>query len=180
MPCLHARLPARLLARALCTASAAVGVAAAPGAVVAQQTRQDADTQAVLQRINTLRASGATCGQQRLTAAPPLQWNALLERAATRHAQDMARQRRMSHAGSDGASLSERVGREAYPWAAVGENVAAGQESASEALEAWMASPGHCSNLMSTRYTELGLGAARAPGDTQGWYRALVLASPLR
>ena len=162
-------------ASALCSAGV---VAASAGA--AANADATAESQDVLQHVNSLRAAGATCGSQQLQAAPPLRWNPLLGQAATHHAHDMAQRRQMSHAGSDGASLAERVSRVAYPWAAVGENVAAGQETAAEAVSAWMASPGHCSNLMSSRYTELGLGAARAPGDAPGWYRALVLASPLR
>jgi uncharacterized protein YkwD len=177
------RTPARLLARLLASLFASLLASAlcfAGAMATPAGAATSAETQAVLQQVNSLRAAGATCGNQQLQAAPPLRWNALLEQAATRHAQDMAQRRQMSHASSDGAGLAERVSRVAYPWAAVGENVAAGQETAAEAVSAWMASPGHCSNLMSTRYTELGLGAARAPGDAPGWYRALVLASPLR
>jgi uncharacterized protein YkwD len=137
-----------------------------------------AEVQDTLRRVNAYRAAGATCGSQRFEPAPPLAWNAKLEQAATAHARDMANRRTMSHSGGDGSSMSDRVGRVAYNWGALGENVSAGYKSAPEGLEGWMKSPGHCSNIMGAQFREVGVGAAHAPGDTYGWYRAMVLGSP--
>ena len=133
-----------------------------------------------LQRINSYRAAGATCGAQRFEPAAPVAWNALLEQAAQKHAKDMAARRAMSHTGGDGSSMSDRVAREAYAWGALGENVSAGYGSVPDALAGWMRSPGHCANMMSPNFREVGVGGANAPGDSFGWYRAMVLGSPGR
>lgn len=137
-----------------------------------------AEAQDTLRRINAYRAAGAQCGQQRFEPAPPLAWSAKLEQAASAHARDMANRRSMSHAGGDGSSMSDRVARVGYNWGALGENVSAGYRSVSEGLEGWMKSPGHCSNIMGAQFREVGVGAANAPGDSFGWYRAMVLGSP--
>jgi uncharacterized protein YkwD len=137
-----------------------------------------AEVQDTLRRINAYRAAGATCGSQAYPPAPPLTWNGLLEKAAQAHAQDMAGRRTMSHTGGDGSSMSERVGRVGYTWGALGENVSAGYTSIPAGLEGWMKSPGHCSNIMGAQFREVGVGAANAPGDTFGWYRAMVLGTP--
>jgi len=138
------------------------------------------EVQETLQRINTYRAAGATCGSKRFEPAAPVAWNALLEKAAQKHARDMATRRTMSHTGGDGSSMSERVAREAYAWGALGENVSAGYGSVPEALAGWMRSPGHCANVMSPNFRDVGVGGANAHGDSFGWYRAMVLGSPGR
>ena len=43
-----------------------------------------------------------------------------------------------------------------------------------------MRSAGHCSNMMSSNFREVGVGGASVPGDTDGWYRTMVLGSPVR
>ena len=133
-----------------------------------------------LQRINSYRAAGATCGSQRFESAAPVTWNVLLEQAAQKHALDMAARRAMTHTGGDGSSMSDRVAREPYAWGALGENVSAGYGSVPDALAGWMRSSGHCANMMSPNFREVGVGGANAPGDTFGWYRAMVLGSPGR
>lgn len=64
----------------------------------------------------------------------------------------------MSHEGSDGSGLGQRVTREGYAWSAVGENVAHGHRSASHVMTDWLDSPGHCANIMHPAFTEFGAG----------------------
>lgn len=151
--------------------------AAAPVPPVSSTEARD-----TLQRINAYRAAGATCGTRRFEPAAPVAWNSLLAQAAQKHARDMAARRAMSHTGSDGSSMSERVAREAYDYRTLGENVSAGYTSVPEALAGWMRSPGHCANMMSKSFREVGVGGAStsAKGDPYGWYRAMVLGSPAR
>jgi uncharacterized protein YkwD len=132
--------------------------------------------QETLRQINAYRAAGATCGSQRFEPAAPLAWNELLQAAAARHSDDMAQRRTMSHTGGDGSDVGTRANRVGYAWWGVGENVSAGYKTEPDALAGWMKSPGHCANMMSPGYTEVGVGAAYASGDTYGWYRAMVLA----
>ena len=149
----------------------------APAPLSAPPSAEARDT---LQRINTYRAAGATCGTQRFAPAAPVAWNALLEQAAQKHARDMAARRTLSHTGGDGSTLSDRAAREAYAFSTLGENVSAGYTTVPDALAGWMRSPGHCANMMSKGFREVGVAGASAPGDTFGWYRAMLLGSPAR
>ena len=139
-----------------------------------------AEARDTLQRINAYRAAGATCGTRRFDPAAPVAWSPRLEQAAQKHARDMAARRTMSHAGGDGSSMSDRVAREAYAFSTLGENVSAGYTTVPEALAGWMRSPGHCANMMSKSFREVGVAGASVPGDTYGWYRAMVLGSAAR
>ena len=139
-----------------------------------------AEARDTLQRINAYRAAGATCGTRRFDPAAPVAWSPRLEQAAQKHARDMAARRTLSHAGGDGSSMSDRVVREAYAFSTLGENVSAGYTTVPEALAGWMRSPGHCANMMSKSFREVGVAGASVPGDTYGWYRAMVLGSPAR
>jgi uncharacterized protein YkwD len=146
------------------------------GYVLEERKPLPPEVQETLRQINAYRAAGAMCGGQRFEPAAALAWSELLHSAAVHHAQDMARRRTMSHTGGDGSDVGTRATREGYAWGGVGENVSAGYKTEREALAGWMSSPGHCSNMMSGGYTEVGVGAAFASGDSFGWYRAMVLA----
>lgn len=194
-PSLH-RISAALVASVAVVASAqmqplrphAAGVGAKPKGGFVQDAQPPVpmspplspEVQDTLRRINSYRAAGATCGSRRFEPAAPVAWNGLLEQAALKHARDMAARRTMSHTGGDGSNMSDRVAREAYAWGALGENVSAGYGSVPDALAGWMRSPGHCANMMSMNFREVGVGGANAPGDSFGWYRAMVLGSPGR
>ena len=138
----------------------------------------DAEAQNLLDRINAHRSAGATCGHQRWAPAQPLSWNAALALAAQQHAADMAARRSVSHTGTDGSRVGQRAQRQGYDWGALGENVSAGHATQAEGLAAWMASPGHCANIMAPQFRDLGVAEARASGDTRAWYRTMVLGRP--
>jgi uncharacterized protein YkwD len=128
----------------------------------------------VLKLANVARTSGQRCGSKAFPAVPPLALSAQLSEAAREHSRDLARNNTLSHAGSDGSSPSERVTRTGYPWRTVGENVAAGPTTPETVMEGWLASPGHCENLMSPRFTEMGLGYVVDEKSTSGVYWAQV------
>jgi uncharacterized protein YkwD len=124
---------------------------------------------AALQRINDLRAAGATCGSHGAFApAAALAWNAQLNQAASAHSQDMATQNYFSHTSADGRSMSDRINATGYSWSALGENIAAGYLSVNAVLDGWMSSDGHCANLMSPGFSEVGL--ACVPGTAASSY----------
>ena len=87
---------------------------------------------------------------------PALTRDARLDRAAQLHAENMARQGRMSHI-LDGRSVGARVCAEGVCRIGVGENVAMGQRSTGEVMAAWMASPGHRANIRG-QYRLVGVG----------------------
>ena len=74
----------------------------------------------------------------------------------------MATLRYFSHQGKDGSQVGERASRAGYAWQHIGENIASGMRSPEEAVAGWVASPGHCANLMSPGFTEMGSGFAQS------------------
>ncbi len=63
----------------------------------------------------------------------------------------------LEHASSNGDTLVERMQDVNYVWSAVGENLAHNQKTIQQVIADWLASPGHCSNLMSSDYTQAGV-----------------------
>ncbi len=96
----------------------------------------------------------------------PVAVDARLNRAALRHSRDMGLRGYFDHVSPEGRSVGDRVTAEGYAWSAVGENVAAGPESAAEAMRGWMASPGHRANVLDCAFTHMGLGVEGV--DTSG------------
>jgi uncharacterized protein YkwD len=122
--------------------------------------------QIILTAVNIARAKGATCGTTAYPPAPPLKWNDELAKASRAHSLDMANQRYFNHQGKDGRLPAARASAAGYKWRRVGENIAVGQNSAEEVVAGWLASPGHCVNIMEPDFIEMGV--AYAIYDTVG------------
>ncbi|MTW14139.1 CAP domain-containing protein [Pseudoduganella eburnea] len=116
--------------------------------------------QEVLDATNAARAVGRQCGDTWMAAAPPVAWNARLAAAALAHSEDMAQQSYFSHVDRRRQEAPQRVEAQGYSWRNVAENISRGQNSAQEAVNGWINSPGHCHNLMNPRFTEMGAGLA--------------------
>jgi uncharacterized protein YkwD len=122
-----------------------------------------------LARINQLRAAGASCGTQGSFApTTPLAWSNGLIQASAGHSQDMATANYFSHTSQDGRTVAERVNATGYGWRTLGENIAAGYASVDSVMDGWIASDGHCANLMNPNFTEVGL--ACVPGAAASAY----------
>lgn len=134
----------------------------------------------VLKLANRARQSARRCGWKRFDAVSPLAWSEKLARAAQAHARDMAGRGVLSHTGSDGSSASERATRAGYQWRYVGENIAAGQQTAAQVVEEWLGSPRHCANLMDPDFTEMAAGYAFEGKSPKGVYWAQVFGAPRR
>jgi len=117
-----------------------------------------ATMQQMLDLVNELRSDGCTCGQDRMPAAPALQWNDKLAAAALAHAKDMETNNYFGHISQDGRQLDDRVEEQGYAWSRLGENIAGGYTTVSSVVQGWIDSPGHCRNLMNGSFTELGAG----------------------
>lgn len=134
---------------------------------------------AILDAVNSARARGWTCGDRYYRPAHALAWNRALGDAALGHSADMARQRYFSHQGKDGREVGARAEQAGYRWRRVGENIAAGQETPEQVVQGWLDSPGHCANIMSPDFTEMGAGyAVNAARDTARAYWTQVFATP--
>lgn len=132
----------------------------------------------VLALTNEARSHARSCGDHAFPPAPPLRINEPLEQAAAAHANDMAQHQYLEHAGRDGTTPAQRIARRGYNWRAVGENIAAGQFSAEQVVEDWVASPGHCANLMNADYVDMGVAFAINMGSRPVVYWAQEFGKP--
>jgi len=124
----------------------------------------------VLAMTNQARSHARRCGDTLYEAAPPLALNLALERAALAHSKDMAAHGYMDHTGRDGSSPADRITRTGYKWRMVGENLASGTLTPDETVAGWLQSPHHCANLMTARFTEMGIAFAVNPATDAGVY----------
>ena len=132
----------------------------------------------VLGLVNAARSKPRRCGSKSFEAAPPVTLSATLAQAALIHAQDMAAHDHFQHEGTDGSKPSERLTRVGYQWRSAAENIALGPTTARQVMEGWLASPGHCANIMSPRSTQMGLAYTTTPGGGD-IYWAQEFAAPM-
>uniref|UniRef100_K3WIC1 SCP domain-containing protein n=1 Tax=Globisporangium ultimum (strain ATCC 200006 / CBS 805.95 / DAOM BR144) TaxID=431595 RepID=K3WIC1_GLOUD len=85
--------------------------------------------------------------------------NKKLQASAQLHSNDQARNNFMSHTGSDGSSMSQRITAQSFVWSSIAENVAAGQVDVTAVMKAWMNSSGHKANILGN-YKFFGTGYA--------------------
>lgn len=116
--------------------------------------------QRMLDLVNRARAQRRSCGNKAFAAARSIRWNNMLATASSVHATDMAQFNYFSHRGRDGSSAAQRVEQAGYRYRVTGENIAAGQMKAEDAVAAWIGSPTHCANLMNPAFTEMGVAFA--------------------
>ncbi len=125
----------------------------------------------LLSLVNQARSSARSCGSTPYAAAPPLALDARLTRAAQLHSLDMQTSGTFSHTGSDGRTLADRVNAQGYTWRRIGEDIASGFSTSQAVVQAWLKSPGHCTNIMDPQFQDLGAGVA-------GSYWTLDFATP--
>ncbi|MGH2910239.1 MAG: CAP domain-containing protein, partial [Solirubrobacteraceae bacterium] len=88
---------------------------------------------------------------------PRLRRSRLLIRSAQRWTNTMVRDRAFSH----GADFSARISAVGFDWSRAGENIADGYRTASGAVTAWMRSLGHCQNILTPNFRDVGAGFDR-------------------
>jgi uncharacterized protein YkwD len=113
----------------------------------------------VLNLVNDARSRGHNCDSEgnfgpttALTMAPGLRC------AARVHSMDMSARGYFDHTNPDGEKPWDRFDHAGYDWSSAGENIAAGSGTAARVMEGWLDSDGHCANLMSPDFTEIGVG----------------------
>lgn len=152
----------RALACAVITTLVFGAVAHAADAVVGRASSSSIRAR-VVDLVNEARSHGRRCGREKFPAAAPLSMSRKLNDAAARHARDMARRNYFEHRGRDGSQPRDRVRRAGYESRLTGENIALGPESAEEVVAGWLHSPGHCANIMDSRFRDIGVGLATGP-----------------
>ncbi|MEB2335535.1 MAG: CAP domain-containing protein [Burkholderiales bacterium] len=132
-------------------------------------TSTNVDAASALDQLNAARAVARTCGKTPMPAVAPLRWSAALEQAAIGHSEWMQANNTISHTGAGGSSVGTRATAAGYAWKMIGENIAAGQPDLSRVIEAWLASEGHCMNIMHPDFVDVAL--ALKPGTSSNTYR---------
>ncbi|HJR33027.1 MAG TPA: CAP domain-containing protein [Pseudomonas sp.] len=129
-----------------------------------------AEGQKLLAELNTARTRPRQCGTQSFAAAPALAWNATLASAAESNSRSMANNNYFDHKDRDGRTPGDRAELAGYDFQQIGENIAAGQDTAHKVVEGWLSSPAHCANLMNPQFRELGAAYATDPKSDAGIY----------
>lgn len=97
--------------------------------------------------------------------------------AAQWHADDMAVRNYFAHDAPFGAphgtSAGDRVTSAGYGWSTVGENIARGQRTPRAVMAGWLASSGHCTNIVRPTFTDAGYGLSTA-GNGPYWVQAFA------
>jgi len=132
----------------------------------------DTDREEYLDAINRARSIEQDCHSHGVfPATTPLVWNDKLYKASYEHTNDLVQTETFSHDGSGTehdwtgyalgktSDIVERVENYDYNWGTVGENIAAGTNTSTAeiVIQQWLDSDGHCANLMSSDYTEIGM-----------------------
>ncbi|ARK25328.1 hypothetical protein SporoP37_12115 [Sporosarcina sp. P37] len=89
-----------------------------------------------------------------------LQADPALNRMASMRAEDMAKLGELSHTTPTYGTVQEMFDTFEYKWISFGENIGAGFDDALEITNAWLGSPSHKENLLSSKFTHMGAGTA--------------------
>jgi uncharacterized protein YkwD len=87
---------------------------------------------------------------------PALHESVLLDRSAQRWTSSMIASDVFSH----GTNFASRISAAGYVWRAAGENIATGFATPRSVVRAWMASAGHCQNILNPQYRNVGTGVS--------------------
>lgn len=124
----------------------------------------------LLRAHNSARATARSCGGTHYPAVSALAWSCKLATAAAGHNTDMAKNNFFSHTGSNGSQPADRATAAGYSYTMIGENIAAGYSTVASAMDTWLQSSGHCSNIMNGSYTEMGGDKLEYSGSTYYTY----------
>lgn len=129
------------------TSEAAPPPSTKPAARVASSVAEQ-----VLSLVNAERA-GAGC--------KPLAEESHLTKAAQDYSDDMSARNFFAHTNPEGVTFDQRIKNAGYSKPGA-ENIAKGQTSAAQVMDAWMNSEGHRANILNCSLTKLGVGFTKA------------------
>ncbi|MBG9755017.1 CAP domain-containing protein [Lysinibacillus sphaericus] len=92
----------------------------------------------------------------------PLQTDDKLMAAAREKSQDMQSNNYFSHTSPTFGSPFDRMKALGITYKSAGENIAQGQRSPQEVVQAWMDSPGHRANILNGKFTHIGVGYVKS------------------
>jgi uncharacterized YkwD family protein/spore coat assembly protein SafA len=105
---------------------------------------------------------------------PALKANWEVSRIARYKSQDMINKNYFSHTSPTYGSPFKMMETFGIRFSAAGENIAYGQRTPAAVMTAWMNSPGHRSNILSTSFTQIGVGLAKSSNGTLYWTQMFI------
>lgn len=145
-----------LLALAACGGGGGDGAPVGPPPVPPPPTQAELDYASdVLDIVNLERTS---------RGLDPVVQDAAAAEAAFGHANDMAVRGFFDHVNPNGEDPGDRLDRAGAAFFGWAENIAQGQSTPSDVLDAWMGSAGHRANILSPSFGRLGVGVRLASG----------------
>ncbi|MBE5981646.1 MAG: CAP domain-containing protein [Paenibacillaceae bacterium] len=115
-------------------------------------------TQQVVDLVNAERAKAGLA---------PLTIDANVEKAANVRANEI--QTSFDHVRPNGSSFSTALREQSVNFQGAGENIAWGQKTPEEVMNAWMNSAGHRANILNKNFTHIGVGNLQNSAGTQYW-----------
>lgn len=103
-----------------------------------------------------------------------LKVNSTLAYVARLKSQDMVNRNYFSHTSPTYGSPFTMMQHYGLRFSAAGENIAMGQRTAQEVMNAWMNSPGHRANILSPSYTQIGVGCAKTSSGVLYWTQEFI------
>uniref|UniRef100_UPI001EE75798 CAP domain-containing protein n=1 Tax=Metasolibacillus meyeri TaxID=1071052 RepID=UPI001EE75798 len=88
----------------------------------------------------------------------PFEMDEKLMAAAREKSQDMQSKKYFSHTSPTFGSPFDRMKALGITYKSAGENIAQGQRTPQEVVQAWMDSPGHRANILNAQFTHIGVG----------------------
>lgn len=119
----------------------------------------------VIRLVNVERAKA---GLQQLTQ----NWE--LSRVARYKSQDMIDKGYFAHNSPTYGSPFKMMESFGIRFSAAGENIAMGQQSPAQVMNAWMNSPGHRNNILSPSFTQIGVGLAKDKKGRMYWTQMFI------
>ncbi len=114
--------------------------------------------QEVLDLVNKERASyglSALQADSRVQAAAKVRANEILKS--------------FSHTRPDGRAFSTALNESGAKYSGAGENIAKGQRTPEEVVNAWMNSAGHRANILNSKYKYIGVGCVKSGSSSYAW-----------
>lgn len=103
-----------------------------------------------------------------------LSFNTQLSNVATLKSQDMINKNYFSHTSPTYGSPFDMMKKFNISYRAAGENIAMGQRTPAEVVNAWMNSKGHRENILNPNFTDIGVGVAKSSNGTLYWTQMFI------
>ena len=105
---------------------------------------------------------------------PSLIENKKLNILADKKAKIMANENNLSHTAGGYKTFSDFLVENNVKFLAVGENIARNWKTPEEVMKAWLSSKGHKANIMSEKFTQIGVGKAISSNGDIYWVQLFI------